>query len=410
MKKIISLALALMMVITMAVPAFSYSTFGNYSTKVENEEYYKKFYGQGIEINVCNWGEFLANDPVNFVDVNKDFEELTGIKVNYSLFSTNEELYAKLRAGGSYYDIIVPSDYMIGRMIDEGMLKKINFDNVPNYKNIDETYKNANFDPDNEYSVPLFWGVVGIIYNKDMVDEEDITGWDVLWNPKYSGNTLMFSNSRDAFAISLLDLGYSFNTTNADEIAEAAEHLKEQKETMNPSYVMDEIYDKIEGGEAAIAPYYNGDAVLIMREAEDMNIDFYIPENTSIFMDSMCIPATSENSEAAELYINYMCEATVAAANSYYVGYSTPIHAAYELLDEDLKENKIAYPDTEFLNSLESFLTLPEETSNLMDEYWTELMATSASVWIYALVLVAVLGGAAVFVIIKKNKRKKMDY
>ena len=147
-----------------------------------------------------------------------------------------------------------------------------------------------------------------------------------------------------------------------------------------------------------------------MREAEDMNIDFYIPENTSIFMDSMCIPATSENSEAAELYINYMCEATVAAANSYYVGYSTPIHAAYELLDEDLKETKIAYPDAEFLNSLESFLTLPEETSNLMDEYWTELMATSASVWIYALVLVAVLGGAAVFVIIKKNKRKKMDY
>ena len=137
MKKIISLVLAIMMIAAMAVPAFAYSTSGNYSTKVEDEEYYKKFYGQGIEINVCNWGEFLANDPVNFVDVNKDFEELTGIKVNYTLFSTNEELYAKLRAGGSYYDIIVPSDYMIGRMIDEGMLKKINFDNVPNYKNID---------------------------------------------------------------------------------------------------------------------------------------------------------------------------------------------------------------------------------------------------------------------------------
>lgn len=410
MKKIISLVLAMMMVIAIAVPAFAYSTSGNYSTKVEDEEYYKKFYGQGIEINVCNWGEFLANDPVNFVDVNKDFEELTGIKVNYTLFSTNEELYAKMRAGAANYDVIVPSDYMIGRMISEGMLKKINFDNVPNYKNVDETYKNANFDPNNEYSVPLFWGIVGIIYNKDMVDEADLTGWDVLWNPKYSGNMLMFSNSRDAFALSLLDLGYSFNTANADEITAAAEHLKEQKETMNPSYVMDEIYDKIEGGEAGIAPYYNGDAVLIMREAPDMNIDFYIPDKTSIFIDSMCIPATSTNSEAAELYINYMCEATVAAANSYYVGYSTPIYAAYELLDKDLQENTIAYPDPEFLGSLDAFLTLPEDISSLMDEYWTEILAASNSVWIYAAALVAVIGGAAAFMIVKKNKRKKMDY
>lgn len=410
MKKIISLVLAMMMVIAIAVPAFAYSTSGNYSTKVEDEEYYKKFYGQGIEINVCNWGEFLANDPVNFVDVNKDFEELTGIKVNYTLFSTNEELYAKMRAGAANYDVIVPSDYMIGRMISEGMLKKINFDNVPNYKNVDETYKNANFDPNNEYSVPLFWGIVGIIYNKDMVDEADLTGWDVLWNPKYSGNMLMFSNSRDAFALSLLDLGYSFNTANADEITAAAEHLKEQKETMNPSYVMDEIYDKIEGGEAGIAPYYNGDAVLIMREAPDMNIDFYIPDKTSIFIDSMCIPATSTNSEAAELYINYMCEATVAAANSYYVGYSTPIHAAYELLDKDLQENTIAYPDPEFLGSLDAFLTLPEDISSLMDEYWTEILAASNSVWIYAAALVAVIGGAAAFMTVKKNKRKKMDY
>lgn len=408
MKKIIAFVLALVLAFAMAVPAFAYSVSGNYSTKVEDEEYYKKFYGQGIEINVCNWGEFLANDPVNFVDVNKDFEELTGIKVNYTLFSTNEELYAKLRAGGSYYDIIVPSDYMIGRMINEGMLKKLNFDNIPNYKNIDETYKNKSFDPDNEYSVPLFWGVVGIIYNEDMVDEEDLTGWDILWNEKYSGNMLMFANSRDAFAISLLDLGYSFNSTDADEIAEAAEHLKEQKTNVNPGYVMDEIYDKIEGGEAAVAPYYNGDAVLIRREAEDMNIGFYIPENTSMFVDSMCIPATSENSEAAELYINYMCEATVAAANSYYVGYSTPIHAAYELLDEDLQADTIAYPDTDFLASLDALLTLPEDTSTLMDEYWTALMASSTSVWIYAIVLVVVLGGGAAFVIVKK--RRKIDY
>ena len=396
------------MVMSVAVSAFAYSEADGYTTKVENEEYYKKFYGQGIEINVCNWGEYLANDSVNFVDVNKDFEELTGIKVNYTLFSTNEELYAKLRAGGTNYDIIVPSDYMIGRMIDEGMLEKLDFGNIPNYENVDETYKNMNFDPNNEYSVPLFWGVVGIIYNKGMVDEADLTGWDILWNEKYSGNMLMFSNSRDAFALSLMDLGYSFNTTNPDELAEAAEHLKEQKPLVQ-AYVMDEIYDKMEGGEAAVAPYYNGDAVLMMDVNEDL--DFYLPDETSIFIDSMCIPKGASNKEAAELYINYMCEATVAAANSYYVGYSTPIHAAYELLDEELQESEIAYPDAVMLSELDSFLTLPEDTNRIIDGYWTEIMANSASVWVYIAILGALAAGAVAAVFVRKNiKRKRMDY
>ena len=396
------------MVMSAAVSAFAYSEADGYTTKVENEEYYKKFYGQGIEINVCNWGEYLANDSVNFVDVNKDFEELTGIKVNYTLFSTNEELYAKLRAGGTNYDIIVPSDYMIGRMIDEGMLEKLDFSNIPNYENVDETYKNMNFDPNNEYSVPLFWGVVGIIYNKSMVDEADLTGWDILWNEKYSGNMLMFSNSRDAFALSLMDLGYSFNTTNPDELAEAAEHLKEQKPLVQ-AYVMDEIYDKMEGGEAAVAPYYNGDAVLMMDVNE--GLDFYLPDETSIFIDSMCIPKGASNKEAAELYINYMCEATVAAANSYYVGYSTPIHAAYELLDEELQESEIAYPDAEMLSELDSFLTLPEDTNRIIDGYWTEIMANSASVWVYIAILGVLAAGAVAAVFVRKNiKRKRMDY
>lgn len=396
------------MVMSAAVSAFAYSEADGYTTKVANEEYYKKFYGQGIEINVCNWGEYLANDSVNFVDVNKDFEELTGIKVNYTLFSTNEELYAKLRAGGTNYDIIVPSDYMIGRMIREGMLEKLDFSNIPNYEYVDETYKNMNFDPDNEYSVPLYWGVVGIIYNKKMVDEADLTGWDILWNEKYSGNMLMFSNSRDAFALSLMDLGYSFNSSNPDELAEAAEHLKEQKPLVQ-AYVMDEIYDKMEGGEAAIAPYYNGDAVLMMDVNEDL--DFYLPDETSIFIDSMCIPKGASNKEAAELYINYMCEATVAAANSYYVGYSTPIHAAYELLDEELQESEIAYPDAEMLSKLDSFLTLPEDTNRIIDGYWTEIMANSASVWIYVAILGVLAVGAIVAVVVRKNiKRKRMDY
>lgn len=407
MKKIVSAFLALMLFVLASVPAFAYSEAEGYTTQVADEEYYKKFYGQGIEINVCNWGEFLANDAVNFVDVNKDFEELTGIKVNYTLFSTNEELYAKLRAGGTSYDIIVPSDYMIGRMTKEGMLQKLNFDNIPNYANVDETYKNKNFDPNNEYSVPLFWGVVGIIYNTTMVDEEDLTGWDVLWNEKYAGNMLMFSNSRDAFALALMDLGYSYNTTNPDEIEEATEYLKQQKPLVQ-AYVMDEIYDKMEGGEAALAPYYNGDAVLMMEVNEDL--DFYLPDETSLFIDSMCIPTDAVNKEAAELYINYMCEATIAAANSYYVGYSTPISAAYDLLDEELQESEIAYPDAEMISELDSFLTLPEEVSNLLDLNWTTIMADSSSMWFYTVVVCTVFGAAVVIKIIKKVRRNRKEY
>ncbi len=390
MKKFIVIALAVAIAVLQIVPAFGYySEAEGYSTKVEDEEYYKKFYGQGVEIDVYNWGEYVANDSVNFLDVNKDFEALTGIKVNYTLFSSNEELYTKLRSGGTNYDVIVPSDYMIGKMIEEGMLQKLNFDNIPNYKYIDEKYKNINFDPNNEYSVPMYWGVVGIIYNTTMVDEEDLTGWNILWNEKYADNMLMFSNSRDAFALALLDLGYDFNTTDENEIEEAAGHLRAQKPLVQ-AYVMDEIYDKMEGGEAAVAPYYNGDAVLMMDVNEDL--DFFIPENTSIFIDSMCIPTSARNKEAAEMYINYMCESTVAAANSYYVGYSTPHTGAMELLDEELVENDIAYPDGEIIEGLDALLTLPKETSELTDRLWTDILAQgSDSATLQGLFLVTVV-------------------
>ena len=293
MKKFVALSLTFMMIILSAVSAFGYySEAEGYTTEVEDYDYYQKFQGQGIEIDVCNWGEYVANDSVNFLDVNEDFEKLTGIKVNYTLFASNEELYTKLKSGGASYDLIVPSDYMIGKMIGEGMLLKLDFDNIPNYRHIDEKYKNTNFDPKNEYSVPMYWGVVGIIYNTTMVDEEDLTGWNILWNEKYADNMLMFSNSRDAFAISLLDLGYEFNTTNEAEIEEAAGHLRAQKPIVQ-AYVMDEIYDKMEGGEAAVAPYYNGDAVLMMDVNEDL--DFFLPDNTSIFIDSFCIPSGAKN-------------------------------------------------------------------------------------------------------------------
>ncbi len=410
MKKIVSLSLAVLMVLLTAISAFGYySEAEGYTTEVEDYDYYQKFQGQGIEIDVCNWGEYVANDSVNFLDVNEDFEKLTGIKVNYTLFSSNEELYTKLKSGGASYDLIVPSDYMIGKMIGEGMIQKLDFGNIPNYKYIDEKYKDTNFDPDNEYSVPMYWGVVGIIYNTAMVDEEDLTGWNILWNEKYANNMLMFSNSRDAFAISLLDLGYDFNTTDKAEIEEAAGHLRAQKPLVQ-AYVMDEIYDKMEGGEAAVAPYYNGDAVLMMDVNEDL--DFFLPENTSIFIDSFCIPTGAKNKEAAEMYINYMCESTVAAANSYYVGYSTPHIGAMELLDEELVENEIAYPEDEFIASLDALLTLPAETTSLTDSLWTDIMATGSSAVVFqGIILAAVVIIYIVFKVINsKIKKKRMSY
>ncbi len=410
MKKFVALSLAFIMIILSAVTAFGYySEAEGYSTEVEDYEYYQKFQGQGIEIDVCNWGEYVANDSVNFLDVNEDFEKLTGIKVNYTLFASNEELYTKLKSGGASYDLIVPSDYMIGKMIGEGMLQKLDFDNIPNYRYIDEKYKNTNFDPTNEYSVPMYWGVVGIIYNTTMVDEEDLTGWNILWNEKYADNMLMFSNSRDAFAISLLDLGYDFNTTNEAEIEEAAGHLRAQKPIVQ-AYVMDEIYDKMEGGEAAVAPYYNGDAVLMMDVNEDL--DFFLPDNTSIFIDSFCVPSDAKNKEAAEMYINYMCESTVAAANSYYVGYSTPHIGAMELLDEELVENEIAYPDEEFIGSLDALLTLPKETTSLTDALWTDIMATGSNSVIFQgiFLLFAVIVYVAFKIVSNRIKKKRMSY
>ncbi len=410
MKKFVAVLLSVMMVMAFSVSAFGYySEAEGYSTEVEDFEYYQKFQGQGVEIDVYNWGEYVANDSVNFLDVNEDFEALTGIKVNYTLFSSNEELYTKLRSGGTNYDVIVPSDYMIGKMIGEEMLQKLDFDNIPNYKYIDEKYKNTNFDPNNEYSVPMYWGVVGIIYNTAMVDEEDLTGWNILWNEKYADNMLMFSNSRDAFALALLDLGYDFNTTDEMEIEEAAGHLRAQKPLVQ-AYVMDEIYDKMEGGEAAVAPYYNGDAVLMMEVNEDL--DFFIPENTSIFIDSMCIPTGAQNKEAAEMYINYMCESTVAAANSYYVGYSTPHNGAFELLDEELQEDEIAYPDPELIASLDALLTLPAETSALTDRLWTDIMALGSNSVIFQAVFLglAVVVYVAAKIISGHIKKKRMSY
>lgn len=356
-------------------------------------------------INVYSWGEFISDGADGTINVNKKFTEETGIKVNYKTFQNNEELFAKISGGGADYDVIIPSDYMVSRLIEKDMLEKINFNNIPNYKFISDRFKNLNFDPKNEYSVPYVWGMIGIFYNKKEVDED--INWDILWNEKYKNRILMFDNARDAFAISLLRLGYSVNTQDESELRKAADELIKQK-TLVQAYVMDQIFDKISNGEAVLAPYYAGDAVTVMKNNPD--IGFVIPKNGSEkFVDSMCIPKGSENKELAEKYINFMCRTDIALANAEKTGYSTPHKEAYNLLDVDIKNSDIFYPDEETFENSQTFVNLSEKTNKLMDELWIEVKSggTSEKPWNLIIILLG-FGMAYLSVIIaKKLKRKK---
>ncbi len=368
MKRVLSLCSIILLLITFTLPAFA-------QIEVEDEGYYQKFQGQNISINVYNWGEYISDGAEEgTINVNKEFEELTGIKVNYSTYASNEELYAKLKSGGASYDIIIPSDYMIGRMVKEDMLEPLNFENIPNFQHINEQFVNPAYDPDNAYSVPYTWGTVGIIYNTTMVDG-DVDSWDILWDARYMGDILMFANSRDAFAIAQKRLGYSFNSGNVDELEKAAESLKEQKPLVQ-AYVMDEIFDKMQAGEAALAPYYAGDAITMIADNPDLAFAFP-KEGTNRFVDAICIPKGSQQKEAAEMYINFLCEPEVGLANCEYIGYSTPNDGAMELLDDEVKNNPIAYPSDEILENTETFLSLPDDANRLMDKLWTDIMSTN---------------------------------
>jgi len=340
-----------------------------------DDTYYGQLRGQNVSLNVYNWGEYISDGSDDSLDVNSEFEELTGIKVNYSTFATNEELYAKLQSGAVSYDIIIPSDYMIARMIREEMVQPLDKSQLPAYGNIDGQYLGNEYDPDDTYSVPYTWGTVGIIYNTSRVTEE-VIGWDILWNENYAGDILMFSNPRDALMIAEKKLGYSLNTTDEQQIKTAFLELKNQKPLIQ-AYVMDEIFDKMGSGEAAIAPYYAGDALVMMDTNPDLA--FCSPEEgTNIFIDAACIPSDASNVLAAHMYINFLCEAEVAAANIEYIGYSSPNAAAMELLDEETRTNPISYPPQEVLDNCETFLVLPDETNQMVDKMWTELLSTSA--------------------------------
>ncbi len=410
-KRTLILALSLLAVLS-SMAVFTNAVPSGFDVDYSDSVDWEKFKGDGISINVYNWGEYIAVDDGEdgAYDVNREFEKLTGIQVNYTTFASNEELYAKLKSGGTSYDIIIPSDYMISRMINEKMLEKLNFDNIPNKANIMDKFQTVDYDPKGEYSVPYTWGTVGIIYNTTLVDpEDDVNSWDILWNEKYAKDILMFSNSRDAFAISLFRLGYSANTTNEEELQEAADELNKQK-VLVQAYVMDEIFDKMGGGEAALAPYYAGDALVMIDENPDLG--FAVPaEGTNLFVDAMCIPKGSKNKEAAEMYINFMCEALVAQKTCEYIGYSTPNQAAYELLDEEITSDPISYPDDTLLENTEAFIALPDATTRLYDSLWTSLMSqTGASPWVTPVFLVSALGLTIGINVGRRQKKKKIKY
>ena len=322
---------------------------------------------------VYNWGQYISEGDDGSLDVIAAFEEAyPNIRVQYSTYDSNEIMYSKLSNGGITVDVIIPSDYMIGRMVQEGMLEELNFSNIPNYQYIDDSFKNTSYDPENKYSVPYTWGTVGIIYNTKYVDEADVTGWELLWNEKYAGKILMFDNSRDAFGIAEYLLGYDVNTTDEAELQACSAKLAEQKPVVQ-QYVMDQIFDAMENEEAWIAPYYAGDYLTMVEENPDLA--FYRPtaQGYNMFIDAMCIPTCCQEKDAAEAFINFLCSPEISSANMEFLGYSVPSTAAKELMDPEVAGSEVAYPDADTLTTGTSFNFLPEETSRYMESLFMEV-------------------------------------
>ena len=326
-----------------------------------------------ITLNVMNWGQNIADGSDGTLDIIAAFEEAyPHIDVNYSEYASNEELYSKLSTGGLVVDIIIPSDYMIARMIKEDMLLELDFDNIPNYANVLDTYKNQAYDPENKYSVPYTWGTVGIIYNSKFVDEADVTGWDLLWNEKYKGQILMFDNSREAFGIAQYKLGIDVNTTDKAALQQCADALSQQRPLVQ-QYVMDQVYAKMEEGNAWIAPYYAGDAMMMMENNPDLR--FYLPETQSfnLFIDAMCIPSCCQEKEAAELFIDFMCNPEISGANMDYICYGSPISGATEHMEEYLAESEVIYPPAEVLKRGTSYSFLPEDITRYVENLFLQV-------------------------------------
>lgn len=399
-KTVFSVLLALV-----AAMLFNFAAFAEVS--VEDEAYYAAFRDKGITLNVYNWGEYISDGSDGSIDVIKEFEEISGIKVNYTLFDTNEDMYAKVVHGGSQYDIIIPSDYMIARLIDEDRLEKLDFDKIPNISLIDDKYRFTDFDPEGAYTVPYTWGMVGLVYNTKYVTAEEASTWDVLWNEKFKGKVLMFGNSRDAFGIALKKLGYSLNTENLEEIDKAADALKAQK-AVNQMYAMDQTFDKMANENAYAAPYYAGDCLTMMERNE--NLAFAYPkEGVNQFIDSVCIPKGTANKDAAEAFINFLCETDIAVANCEFISYFTPQTEAMEIVGVDER----IMPSDEVLENSETFVMLGDEANSHMEDLWLQIRSTSmfdSPVYLLALILLLALIIFIILYVARKKKNSKIDY
>ena len=324
---------------------------------------------RGTKLYVYNWGEYISDGEDDSLDVNAAFEEKYGIEVVYDNYDTNEVMYSKLKGGGVSYDVVIPSDYMIERMISEDMLEKLDFSNIPNYKYIPEKYRNLAHDPTNEYSVPYTVGMVGLIYNTKMVEEAP-DSWTALWDERYANNILMINNPRDAFAIAQSILGMDYNNESPAAWRVAAELLKEQKNIV-PTYVNDEIFLKMESGEAALAPYFAGDFLTMYDNNPDLAF-VYPKEGVNFFVDAACILKGAKNKLAAELYINFLLDPEVALANAEYICYASPHTEVYSNPEYTFYQNEILYPeDGKFKTQL--FLNLSPEILSLMSTLWDDV-------------------------------------
>ncbi len=381
-----------------------------------------------VTLNIYNWGEYLSYDDEEAYDVLKEFERYyestynQSIQINYSEFDSNESLYAKIKNGVSGYDVIIPSDYMIARLIGEKLLEPLNFDNIPNYQYIDEAFKGLYYDPDNLYTVPYTYGRVGIIYNSEMVAEEDVSGtWDLMWNDRYTGKILQFNNSRDAFGTAMYKMGIDVNTVDRSKWEQARDELIKQKPILK-SFVMDEVFGEMMNGDAAISAYYAGD-YLYMYEDNDALRFYYPEEGSNLFVDAMCVPKGCQNKEAAEIFINFMLSREAAIANAEYIYYASPNSLVYEDAEyaeymngihEDAMD--ILYPeDFDFHAEYERycFQNLDRDTLNMVNSLWEEVkLDDSLGIGVYALcilVIVVIVGMIVRHVVVWKRRSKYYD-
>lgn len=328
------------------------------------------------ELFVYNWGEYIDEDVIS------QFEEETGIKVVYDLFETNEEMYPVIEAGAVNYDVVCPSDYMIQKMRENDLLAELNFDNIPNADQINPAYMEMSrtFDPENKYSVPYCWGTVGILYNTKRLEElgvEPPTSWEDLWDERLSGEILMQDSVRDAFMVALKKDGYSMNSTSEEELELAKQDLIDQKPLVQ-AYVIDQVRDKMIGGEAAVGVIYSGEMLYIQEEVEnlglDYNLEYVLPEEgTNLWLDSWVIPKNARNKENAEKWIDFLCRPEIAKANFEYITYPTPNKGALELLDEDVRNNKSVFPDMDSLTNSEVYMYLGDDVDAIYNNLWKEV-------------------------------------